>query len=169
MRKHPKSAWSIHSLISDLQTREECDDWERRFIRALNAQHTDIGYNIGSGGESAPCGNTHGQGNKGRAVSDEWRHRLSAAATQRWASQAARQEQHYRMQGVAKPPRSESHRQHLSESLMGRRASAEQVLHQSLAQKGKPKKPRTAEHIHNNAAATRAYWAAKRILLPVCS
>ena len=50
----------------------------------------------------------------------------------------------------------------LAESLTGRKASAEQIRHQSEAQKGVPKLPRTAEHIRNNANAVRAYWAAKR-------
>jgi hypothetical protein len=66
---------------------------------------------------------------------------------------------------VAKPPRSEEHRQHLREALLGRKASAAQKLHQSLAQKGKPKPPRTQEHIERQAAALRRYWAAKRVAI----
>src|ERR1019366_4488054 len=57
MRKHPKQVWSIHPLISDLQTREDCDYWEKVLIRALNARNVEVGYNIGVGGESAPVGN----------------------------------------------------------------------------------------------------------------
>ena len=51
MRKYPKQVWSIHPLISDLQTREECDYWERLLIKTLNTQHPDVGYNICRGGE----------------------------------------------------------------------------------------------------------------------
>src|ERR1700676_1522992 len=54
MRKHPKEVWSIHPLLSDLQTREECDEWERHYIKVLKAQHPDIGYNICRGGEGHP-------------------------------------------------------------------------------------------------------------------
>jgi hypothetical protein len=51
MRKHPRESWSIHSLISGIQTREECDYWEKVLIKSLNAQHPEIGYNICRGGE----------------------------------------------------------------------------------------------------------------------
>jgi len=51
MRKHPKDSWSIHPLVSDLQTREECDYWEKLLIKALKAQHPEVGYNICRGGE----------------------------------------------------------------------------------------------------------------------
>jgi hypothetical protein len=63
---------------------------------------------------------------------------------------------------MSKSPRTDDHRRRLSEALMGRKASKEQILHQSLAQKGKPKPPRSEEHIRNNAEAVRAYWAKKR-------
>lgn len=49
--KYPQTTWSIHPLISDLQTREECDYWEKVLIKALKAQHPDVGYNITRGGE----------------------------------------------------------------------------------------------------------------------
>lgn len=51
MRKHPKEVWSIHALVSDLQTRAECDAWERHYIKVLKTQHSDVGYNICRGGE----------------------------------------------------------------------------------------------------------------------
>lgn len=66
MRKYPRDVWSIHSLISDLSTREECDYWERVLIKATHVQHIHVGYNLGPGGESAPIGNQHGHGNKGK-------------------------------------------------------------------------------------------------------
>src|SRR5579864_1810050 len=51
MRKHPRDSWSIHPLLSDLQTREECDYWEKWFIKVLHARHPDVGYNIAVGGD----------------------------------------------------------------------------------------------------------------------
>jgi Straboviridae intron-associated endonuclease 1 len=51
MRKHPKDVWSIHPLMVDLQTRVECDEWERHYIKVLKSQHLDVGYNICEGGE----------------------------------------------------------------------------------------------------------------------
>lgn len=51
MRKHSRQSWSIHPLILDLQTREECNYWERLLIKALNSQNPEVGYNICRGGE----------------------------------------------------------------------------------------------------------------------
>lgn len=51
MRKHPKEAWSIHSLVSNLSTREECDYWEKFYIRLFHSQDASCGYNICDGGE----------------------------------------------------------------------------------------------------------------------
>ena len=51
MRKHPRKAWSIHSLRSDIQTREELDSVERDFIKFLRSQDPEYGYNICRGGE----------------------------------------------------------------------------------------------------------------------
>lgn len=51
MRKHPKEAWSIHALLSDVQTRPELDQYERDFISFLKSQDPDYGYNICRGGE----------------------------------------------------------------------------------------------------------------------
>src|SRR5208282_4568117 len=51
MRKHPKEAWSIHALLSDIQTRPELDAYERDFISFLRSQDPEYGYNICRGGE----------------------------------------------------------------------------------------------------------------------
>jgi hypothetical protein len=51
MRKHPRESWSIHPLQAELQTRAECDDWEKHYIKVLKTQHPDVGYNICRGGE----------------------------------------------------------------------------------------------------------------------
>ena len=34
MREHPKDAWSIHALLSDIKTKPELDAYERDFIAA---------------------------------------------------------------------------------------------------------------------------------------
>lgn len=52
MRKNPDpSVWSIHALLSDVQTRTELDQHERDFIAFLKSQDPDYGYNICRGGE----------------------------------------------------------------------------------------------------------------------
>jgi hypothetical protein len=51
MRKYARDSWSIHPLVSDVRTRGELDELERHYIRALNTQHHDVGYNICDGGE----------------------------------------------------------------------------------------------------------------------
>ena len=51
MRKHPKEAWSIHALLSDIQTRVELDQYEKDFITFLKSQDPRYGYNICRGGE----------------------------------------------------------------------------------------------------------------------
>jgi group I intron endonuclease len=51
MRKHPRESWSIHPLISGIESRNELDETERLLIYALKSQHPDVGYNICDGGE----------------------------------------------------------------------------------------------------------------------
>ena len=51
MRKHPKNVWSIHALLSDVQTRPALDQYERDFILFLKSQDPEYGYNICRGGE----------------------------------------------------------------------------------------------------------------------
>ena len=163
MRKHSKEFWSIHPLIANLQTREECNYWEKLLIRALHTQHVEIGYNICPGGESAPHGNDHGHGNKGRVMSDTWRQRMSESAKRRFSDPQERLKHSEAHKGKSMPPRSYIHRQHLSEALMGRKASAEQILHQSLAQKGRPKPSRSEEYRRHISEAQKVRWAKKRL------
>lgn len=51
MRKHPRDSWSIHALVSGIESREELNELEKHFIQVLKVQHPDIGYNICDGGE----------------------------------------------------------------------------------------------------------------------
>lgn len=80
MRKHSKDVWSIHPLISGLQTREECDHWEQMLIRALNTQHPDVGYNIQRGGEGFTGPHT-----------EEWRKETLDRVNAYWAKPESRE------------------------------------------------------------------------------
>jgi len=51
MRKHGREAFTIHALLSDIQTRPELDAHERDFIAFLKSQDPEYGYNICRGGE----------------------------------------------------------------------------------------------------------------------
>ena len=52
MREHTDHAiWSIHALLSDIQTRPELDAIEKDFISFLRSQDPEYGYNICRGGE----------------------------------------------------------------------------------------------------------------------
>src|SRR5271170_6689889 len=56
VRKHGREAFTIHALLSDVQTRAELDQYERDFIAFLKSQDPEYGYNLCRGGEgnSAP-------------------------------------------------------------------------------------------------------------------
>ena len=51
MRKHGRDAFTIHALLSDIQTRAELDAHEKDFIAFLKSQDPEYGYNICRGGE----------------------------------------------------------------------------------------------------------------------
>lgn len=52
MRKHPLPCdWSIHALLSDVQTHAELNQYERDFIAFLRSQDPEYGYNVCRGGE----------------------------------------------------------------------------------------------------------------------
>lgn len=51
IRKHGREAFTIHALLSDIQTRPELDAYERDFIAFLKSQDPEYGYNICRGGE----------------------------------------------------------------------------------------------------------------------
>lgn len=51
MRKYPKEAFTIHALLSDIQTKHELDAYEKDFIAYLKSQDPEYGYNICRGGE----------------------------------------------------------------------------------------------------------------------
>ncbi len=51
IRKHGREAFTIHALLSDVQTRAELDAYEKDFIAVLRSQDPEYGYNICRGGE----------------------------------------------------------------------------------------------------------------------
>jgi hypothetical protein len=51
MRKHPKEAWEIAPLVSDVTTREALNAWEQTLIELFNTQTPEVGYNVCRGGE----------------------------------------------------------------------------------------------------------------------
>jgi hypothetical protein len=75
MRKYPRESWSIHPLVSDVQTREELDVLEQHYIRVLNSQHPDVGYNICRGGEGFTGPHT-----------EEWRRETLKRIKDYWAN-----------------------------------------------------------------------------------
>ena len=80
MRKHPRDAWSIHALRSDIQTREELDQTEKDFIKFLRSQDPEFGYNICRGGEGFT--GPH---------SEETRKKSGEASDKRWAQPGFRE------------------------------------------------------------------------------
>jgi group I intron endonuclease len=51
MRKHGREVFTIHALLSDVQTRAELDQHEKDFIAFLKSRDPEYGYNIQRGGE----------------------------------------------------------------------------------------------------------------------
>jgi group I intron endonuclease len=51
IRKHGREAFSIHALLSDVQTKLELDQHEKNFIEFLQSRNPEFGYNICKGGE----------------------------------------------------------------------------------------------------------------------
>jgi hypothetical protein len=146
MRKHPRATWSIHPLISNLTTREECDRWEKMLIVALNAQHPDVGYNICRGGEGFTGPHTE-QWRKATLdrINAYWanpknREQRRKESTERWPeSQKAlatwRTKNPEKMAYWKGKTRSEESKQKTSQSLMGHQNRLGQI--QSLEEKAK--------------------------------
>ena len=80
MRKHPLPCdWSIHALLSDIQTKSELDAHERDFITFLRSQDPEYGYNICRGGEGFTGPHT-----------EQWREKVRES----WAKKRARGYKH---------------------------------------------------------------------------
>jgi group I intron endonuclease len=139
MRIHPHGVWSIYPLFSDLQTKEDCDYWERLLIKSLNTQNPEVGYNICRGGEGhtgvpwnkgkkmtlaarekmriSALGNHN---RKGKKASPETREKISKAGVGRKHSDATRWGMKVRLTGTK---RSEETKRKISAALMGHAVS----------------------------------------------
>src|SRR5208337_3133444 len=94
MRKYPDhSIWSVHALLSDVQTKAELDQHERDFIAFLKSRDPEYGYNVCRGGE----------GNTG-SPSVETRKKLSAASKRSWSDPDIRKSHHVKLRGRKQPP-----------------------------------------------------------------
>ena len=51
MRNHPEEVFTIHALLSDIQTKAELDQREKDFIIFLKSRTPEYGYNVCRGGE----------------------------------------------------------------------------------------------------------------------
>lgn len=94
MRKNPLPCdWSIHALLSDIQTRPELDTYERDFILFLRSQDPEFGYNICRGGEgfSGPH-------------SPETRQKIAAASKEMWNRPGVKENFTARTTGQKRPP-----------------------------------------------------------------
>ncbi len=94
MRRHPKEAWSIHALLSDVQTRAELNQHERDFISFLRSRDSEYGYNIQRGGE----------GHTGPHTA-ETRQKIADASKQMWKDPAKRELLVSKMKGRSVSPR----------------------------------------------------------------
>lgn len=139
MRIHPKDSWSIHPIVSGIDTRTELDEVEKHFIRVLKTQHPDVGYNICDGGEGFTG-----------PFTDEHRAKLRAAIVNRPPEvEAERRKRLSEMQKISmlgntngegnkgnKCPKSEEFRRRVSAKLTGRKKSEEFCRRLSVLKKG---------------------------------
>jgi hypothetical protein len=150
MRKHQKEVWSIHSLISDLQTREECDYWERMLIKALNSQNSEVGYNICRGGE----GHAGPAWNKGRPNPAMIGNRLGALVRRSPEGEARR------MAAVLGRKRTPAQRAKMSAAQMGnKKGVGHKLTPEHIA---KLTASRTPEGYARVSAAKKKWWAEHR-------
>jgi hypothetical protein len=141
MRKYPKEVWSIQPLVSDLQTRAACDEWERHYIKVLNTQHPAVGYNICRGGEG-------GAGfAKGHVVTPTMRRKIARAHQGRKTSLETRQKQ--RASAKGHPP-----------SRLGQHQTLEAIAKIAAARRGQKSTPETLAKM--SAARRGISWSAAR-------
>jgi len=74
LREFPAEAFTIHALLSDIQTKQELNQTERDFIAFLRSQDPEYGYNICRGGEGFTGPHT-----------SEAKAKVTEALKQRWA------------------------------------------------------------------------------------
>jgi GIY-YIG catalytic domain len=130
MRKYPRDSWSIHPLVSGIESRQDLDELEKHFIRVLKSRHPDIGYNICRGGEGFTGPHT-----------EQWRHETLARVQAYWANpeNRAKRAAQMKLRWQTNP----EFRQKMVElgkqnhHCLGRVQSAEEKKQRSLSNKGK--------------------------------
>jgi group I intron endonuclease len=147
MRKHPKDAWSIHPLLSDIQTRAELDHWEQTLIKALATQNPQIGYNICRGGEgfSGPH-------------SPETRQKIAAASREMWQQPDIRKSITAKMGGRPVSPKT-------IEALRARRgtkASPETIQRLSLSHTGLRRSAESREKQSQSVTGSKNHFFGKK-------
>ena len=119
MQRHPRESWSIHSLVSDIENRQELDALEQHYIKALNSRHPDVGYNICRGGEGFTGPHT-----------EEWRKETLDRINKYWANPESRE---LRSQAMKSQWQNSGRRQEQTERMRGNQYNAGRI--QSPAEK----------------------------------
>lgn len=91
MRKHGRTAFTIHALLSEVQTRPELDAYERGFITFLKSQDPEYGYNICRGGEGFTGPHSEASKKKQRLAILGRKHSPEAIAKMRMVTKTPRQ------------------------------------------------------------------------------
>jgi|GEM_PF-3015303 len=117
MRKHPLPCdWSIHALLSDVQTKPELDQYEKDFIAFLRSQDPEYGYNICRGGEGFTG-----------TFSAESRAKMSIAQKRIWSDPELRKSHDVAMELRRGIPRPTNVRNAISAARFGYKHSSEAV------------------------------------------
>ena len=150
IRKYGEDAFVIKLLVEALD-KEQADKLEQFFIRTLETQNKEIGYNIAAGG-----GGSFGYH---RVISDEQKEKLRLAGLGRIQSDSTKAKISAANSGI---PKSASHREKLSKAKMGIKMgpfSEEHRHNMSKAATGHPVSEETREKMRSSL---NAYYARKK-------
>ena len=132
IRKYGTDAFSIRSLISNIESLSQLNALEIFFIRTLETQDDEIGYNITAGGG--------GQLGTSRPHTEEQKTRMSEIMTGREVTWGDK----------------------ISAAQKGRKFTPEHIAALKAGQKGCKKPPRSPEHRRKIGENTKARWAKKK-------
>jgi hypothetical protein len=150
LRSQNGKNFTIRPLICPMD-KQQADGLEKFFIRTLETQNTEIGYNISAGGEgsSRPCSVATRQkmsaSRLGWAPSAETRARMSAAHA-----------------GKSRKPLSEEHKEKIGAANRGRQPSPKAIENSRLARLGKKIGPRPS--VNQKISATKRQRALEKTL-----